>query len=233
MTLKRASVDNIALIRASVYSNGTVITLTTFSLVAARKVILLDNSLFHSNHSYKKLVCWLTNHLDLIYHGQFRLQFLLVVTSKLYMMLSPKGKIFRVAGLWRGQSTGQRWIPLTRASDASFDAVFNVRLNKRWFEAQWRSLWRHWNEEIVCILVFRQIGHCWRAQKFSMGARHGLQLFIPVHWQPRSNYHDAEFVAIGACGRHGKLWCHQGCPNWHYDNSVAILHTQYSHVAWT
>ena len=51
--------------------------------------------------------------------------------------------------------TGDRWIPLTKPSDArSFDAFFNLHLNKqlskqskrRWFETPSRSLWCHCND---------------------------------------------------------------------------------------
>ena len=34
------------------------------------------------------------------------------------MMTSSNGSIFRVTGSLRGESTGNRWIPLTKASDA-------------------------------------------------------------------------------------------------------------------
>ena len=35
-----------------------------------------------------------------------------------YMMTSPNGNIFRVTGPLWGESTGHRWIPLTKASGA-------------------------------------------------------------------------------------------------------------------
>ena len=58
--------------------------------------------------------------------------------------------------LW-GESTGHRWIPLTKASDADFGLFFDRRLNKRlskqskrrWFEAPSRSLWRHCNGSVL------------------------------------------------------------------------------------
>ena len=51
-----------------------------------------------------------------------------------------------------GESTGHRWIHLTKATDAEL-WCFLVRLNKRlskqrscwWLETPWRSLWRHCN----------------------------------------------------------------------------------------
>ena len=49
--------------------------------------------------------------------------------------------------------TGDRWIPLTKVSDAEFDIFFDVRLDRRlskqsrrrWFETPSRSLWRQCN----------------------------------------------------------------------------------------
>ena len=71
-----------------------------------------------------------------------------------FMMTSSNGNIFRVTCLsWR-ESTGNRWIPLTKASDAElwclfFDMRLNKRLKKqsrrRWFETPSRSLWCHYN----------------------------------------------------------------------------------------
>ena len=56
-----------------------------------------------------------------------------------------------------------RWIPRTKANDASFDVFFDLRPNKwlskqswgRWFETQSRALWRHmaiWPYPIVADL---------------------------------------------------------------------------------
>ena len=66
-------------------------------------------------------------------------------------MTSSNGNIFRVTGHLCGEFTGPRWIPRTKASDASFDVFFDLRLNKRlskqswgwWFETLSRPLWRH------------------------------------------------------------------------------------------
>ena len=57
------------------------------------------------------------------------------------------------------ESTGQRWIPLTKASDAELWCFLYRSLNKRlskqsrrqWFETTSRSLWRHCNEEDRCF----------------------------------------------------------------------------------
>ena len=55
---------------------------------------------------------------------------------------------------------GDRWIPLTKTSDAELGCLFDLRLNKRlnkqsrrrWFETQPRSLWRHCNIENATFL---------------------------------------------------------------------------------
>ena len=48
------------------------------------------------------------------------------------MMTSSNGNIFRVTGLLCGEFTGYRWIPRTqRPVTRSFDAFFDLRLNKR------------------------------------------------------------------------------------------------------
>ena len=68
-------------------------------------------------------------------------------------MTSSNGNIFRVTGPLCGEFTGHRWIPLTKASERSFDVFFDLHLNKRlskqswgwWFETPWCPLWRHCN----------------------------------------------------------------------------------------
>ena len=58
--------------------------------------------------------------------------------------------------LW-GESTGNRWIPLTKPVTRSFDIFCDLRLNKRLskqsglrcFETPSRSLWRHCNGKFV------------------------------------------------------------------------------------
>ena len=46
------------------------------------------------------------------------------------MMTSLGENIFRVTGPLCGEFTGHRWIPLTKASDAGFWYLFDLRLNK-------------------------------------------------------------------------------------------------------
>ena len=73
--------------------------------------------------------------------------------SYFVMMTSSNGDIFRVTGHLRGEFTGHRWNPRTKASDAELWCFFYLRLNKRlskqswgwWFETLSCSLWRHCN----------------------------------------------------------------------------------------
>ena len=79
------------------------------------------------------------------------------------MMTSSNGNIFRFSGPLWGESTGDRGIPLTKASDTElwcfFDLILNKRLSKqsrrRWFDTPSCSLWRHCNgiiNKMVAIL---------------------------------------------------------------------------------
>ena len=69
------------------------------------------------------------------------------------MVTSSNGNIFCVTGPLWGESTGHRWIPLTKVSDAELWcfplSAPEKRLDKqkrcRWFETPSRSLWRHCN----------------------------------------------------------------------------------------
>ena len=76
---------------------------------------------------------------------------------QLTIMTSSNGNFFRAAGPLCGHFTSQRWIPLTKASDAElcfFYRRLNQRLSKqsapRWFQTTSRSIWRHGN---VCKLL--------------------------------------------------------------------------------
>ena len=66
-------------------------------------------------------------------------------------MTLSNGNIFHVTGpLWR-ESTGHRWIPLTKASDAELwcflwsvpEKWLSKQSRRWWFETSSRSLWRH------------------------------------------------------------------------------------------
>ena len=70
------------------------------------------------------------------------------------MRTSSNGNIFRVTGLWCGEFTGHRWIPLTKASKAELwcflwsapEHTAEQIWRLRWFEAPSRSLWCHYND---------------------------------------------------------------------------------------
>ena len=47
------------------------------------------------------------------------------------MMTSSNGNSFRFTGHLCGEFTGLRWIPRTKASDAGFDFVFDLRPDKQ------------------------------------------------------------------------------------------------------
>ena len=69
------------------------------------------------------------------------------------MMTSSHGNIFRVTGHLCGEFTGTGEFPTQRPVTRSFDAFFDLRLNKRlskqswgwWLETLSRPLWRHCN----------------------------------------------------------------------------------------
>ena len=75
------------------------------------------------------------------------------------MLTSSNGSIFRVTGPLWGESTGDRWIPRAKASDASFDVFYELRLIKRlskqsrrwWFETSSRPLCHY--DIIVMITI--------------------------------------------------------------------------------
>ena len=77
------------------------------------------------------------------------------------MITSYNGNIFRVTGPLCGESTGHRWITLTKwrwALIFSLICSLNKRLSKQssgwWFEKPSRSLWRHCNAT--------RNHYCWR-----------------------------------------------------------------------
>ena len=79
------------------------------------------------------------------------------------MMTLSNGNIFRVTGPLCREFTGHRRIPSQRPVTRSFDAFFDLRLNKRlskqswvwWFEKPSCSLWRHCNESHASELFVR------------------------------------------------------------------------------
>ena len=95
------------------------------------------------------------------------------------------GNIFRVTGHLWWESTGHRWIPLTKASDAELWFFFYLRLNKllskqsrrRWFETPLHSLWRHCNDDFtvssLCSWYWGDANWCpWHGKRTYTGQRH-------------------------------------------------------------
>ena len=78
------------------------------------------------------------------------------------MITSLNGNIFRVSGHLRGEFTGSRWIPLTKASDAEL-WCFYLRLNERlskqswgwWFETLSHPIWRHCNLYSISLISLK------------------------------------------------------------------------------
>ena len=94
---------------------------------------------------------------QLIHKGKFVVQSKSNLPVIDIMMTSSNGNIpALLSPLW-GESTGDRWIPLTKASDAEFwyflwfapEQTFSKRSRCRWFAMQSRSLWRHYNDSTV------------------------------------------------------------------------------------
>ena len=93
-------------------------------------------------------------------------QLLAQFQEPLAMMTSSNGNIFRVTSPLWGESTGQRWIPLTKASDS--ELWYFLRLNKwlskqsirRWFETPSCSLWwRHCNCNKIWLISLTLLIH--------------------------------------------------------------------------
>ena len=84
------------------------------------------------------------------------------------MMTSSNGNIFRVTGHLRGEFTGHRWIPRTKASDAKLWCFLLSALNKHlskqwrggWFKTPSRPLWRHYNDRLLNNNVIIMLKRC-------------------------------------------------------------------------
>ena len=92
---------------------------------------------------------WGWFNMNMLSH-QYRSPIINIRRSHPLMMTWSNGNIFRFIGPLWGKSTGDRWIPLTKASDAElwyllFCALTNKQSKRRWFETPSRSLWRHCN----------------------------------------------------------------------------------------
>ena len=79
----------------------------------------------------------------------------------IHMMTSSNGNTFRVTGLCAGNSPGTGEFPAQRSVTRSFDVFFDLYPNKQlskqwwgwWFETPSCPLWRHRNEECVCVMA--------------------------------------------------------------------------------
>ena len=88
--------------------------------------------------------------------------------SRLIMMTSSNGNIFRVTGPLCGEFTGPGEFPAQRSVTRSFDVFFDLRLYKRlskqslgwWFETPAWSLWRHRNVNGWIPIVTVTDSHC-------------------------------------------------------------------------
>ena len=77
------------------------------------------------SHEWKLLANHLTSGQKLVIHDRQSIFYFLNALTRFMtqrnrwtMMTSSNGSVFRVTGLLWGESTGQQWIPLTKASDA-------------------------------------------------------------------------------------------------------------------
>ena len=89
------------------------------------------------------------------------------------MMTSSNGNIFRVTGILCGEFTGPGEFPAQRPVTRSFDAYFDLRLNKRlskqswgwWSETPSSSLWRHRNIYHFFLWIEQQDFH-WQQNRW-------------------------------------------------------------------
>ena len=89
-------------------------------------------------------ICWRFNVLSIWQHS-LEIHWENRITV-LLMMTLVNGNIFRVTGPLWGESTVQRWIPLTKASGAELWCFLWLAHEQTvWFETPSRSLWCHCN----------------------------------------------------------------------------------------
>ena len=70
---------------------------------------------------------------------------------RIHMMTSLHGIVFRVTWPLCGESTGHRWIPHTKSSDAEFTVLFDLRVNERLSKQSWG-----WSFETPSCPLWRQ-----------------------------------------------------------------------------
>ena len=112
--------------------------------------------------------CYLGNHRLRIKMGSFAFltyRYLQCYTGVSGMMTSLNGNIFRVTGHLWVESTGDWWIPLTKASKADLWCfLWSAPEKDGWATIEtpriWRSLWRHCNGIHTCSRYARtQLSH--------------------------------------------------------------------------
>ena len=106
------------------------------------------------SHIVRVIIWWLPVRSSMLLLDCYTLQACWLSDSHRYiMMTSSNENIFRVTSHFWEESTGHRWIPLTKSSDTGlfFVLCLNKRLSKhsrrRCFETPLRSLWRHCDDE--------------------------------------------------------------------------------------
>ena len=134
---------------------------------------------------YARYIPQISTGFDL--HFGYNIIVLEICYFKLFMMTSSNGNIFRVTGPLWGESTGDRWISLTKALTRSFHVFFDLFMNKRlskqsrrrWFETPSCSLWR--DCQMHCLQWKSTLGGLvnWR-----IDASHGLD---ELNWQQTPN----------------------------------------------
>ena len=93
--------------------------------------------------------------------------------SRILMMTSSNGSIFRVTGPLCGEFTGEfhSQRPVTRSFDVFFDLRLNILLSKQawgwWFETPLRPLWRYCNVRINSRNLVWCWCHLWRHRSLS------------------------------------------------------------------
>ena len=124
---------------------------------------------------------------------------ILVISAKMHKVhltySSSAGNVFRVTGPLWGESTGHRWIPLTKASGAKLWYFLDLRLNKRlskqtirrWFQTTSRTLWRRCNEKKKCLrLLIHAVvpgGVLDVSMRYTTHIDHHTALNTTVHWR--------------------------------------------------
>ena len=131
-------------------------------------------------------------------------------------MTSLKWYIFRVTGPLWGESTGHRWIPLTKANDAELwcfvscasEQTVEEKSRRRWSDTPWCSLWRF----VMHSTLFPRGLQNMRLPNGSgfintMGAWHLFQAGVVRFYNQSICYVKCEFLQVISWRK--SKWCHQ------------------------